>query len=189
MGATLTVENGDFGKVSDGKPTVWDASGQYRVIENGGVDGKPAIELTCDGAGRTSNLTQVVRPTSELVGSVRISAWMKCIEVEDCGDCSVWLDTLLEDGGAICRKHGVPERRTDGWQKVSAIVTYDKPIKEVNLFLLLRNVKGKALFSDVRIDDTPLNIKKLVAMKADDIEAVVVPVSLTARPATTPDNP
>jgi hypothetical protein len=167
-GAIVSVENGDFGKVSNGKPAAWDASGQWRVIENGGVDGKPAVELTCDGAGNTSSLTQVVRPTSELVGSVRISAWMKCIGVEDGGDCSVWLDTLLEDGGAIWGKQGIPERANSGWQKVSAIVTYDKPIKEVKVFLLLRNVKGKVLFSDVRIDDTPLEIKKLLVLKADD---------------------
>lgn len=167
-GAIVSVENGDFGKVSDGKPADWDASGQCRVIDKGGVDGKSAVELTCDGTGKTSSLTQVVRPTSELVGSVRISAWMKCVEVEDGGDCSVWLDTLLEDGGAIWGKQGVPDRTNKDWQKVSAIVTYDKPIKEVKVFLLLRNVKGKVLFSDVRVDDTPLEIKQLVVLKADD---------------------
>lgn len=167
-GAIISVENGDFGKVSDGNPAGWHGSGQYRVIDKGGVDGKSAVELTCDGAGKTSSLTQIVRPTSELVGSVRISAWMKCIRVEDGGDCSVWLDTLLEDGGAIWGKQGNPERANNGWQKVSAIVTYDKPIKEVKVFLLLRNVKGKVLFSDVRIDDTPLEIKKLLVLKADD---------------------
>jgi hypothetical protein len=123
-GAIVSVENGDFGKVSDGNPAGWHGSGQYRVIDKGGVDGKPAVELTCDSAGKTSSLTQIVRPTSELVGSVRISAWMKCIQVEDGGDCSIWLDTLLEDGGAIWGKQGNPERDHSGWQKVSAIVTY-----------------------------------------------------------------
>lgn len=168
MGAIVSVENGDFVKVSDGKPAGWEGSGHYRVIEKGGVDGKSAVELTCEGADKTSSLTQNVRPTSELIGSVRISAWMKCLQVEDGGDCSLWLDTLLEDGGAIWGKQGIPERDNSGWQKVSAIVTYDKPIKEVKIFLLLRNVKGKVLFSDVRIDDTPLEIKKLLVLKADD---------------------
>ncbi len=167
MGAIVSVENGDFAQAPDGKPAGWECSGHYRVIDKGGVDGKAAVELTCEGAGKTSSLTQTVRPKSELVGSVRISAWMKCVDVEAGGDCSLWLDTHLEDGGAIWGKQGVPERENNNWQKVSAIVTYDKPIKEVKIFLLLRSVKGKVLFSDVRIDDTPLEIKKVLALTAE----------------------
>jgi len=168
MSAIMPLQNGDFRQVSDGKPVGWECSGQYRVIAKGGVDGKPAVELTCAGSGKASNLIQIVRPTSELVGSIRVTAWMKCEKVEDGGDCSLWLDTLLKDGGAIWGKQGIPERDNRKWQKVSAIVSSDKPIKEVQIFLLLRNVKGTVLFSDVRIDDTPLDMKELQVIKADD---------------------
>lgn len=154
----LGLHNGDLKQHVGGKPVAWELAGDVTYLPDGGPNGLPAIELRCAGKG-TSSAVQVLRPSPARRGSFAVTTWIRCDEVGDVGDSCLWLDIIQKDGTPIWGIQGLPNRSRRDWQQVRAEVYPPKPVSEVRVYLILRNVKGRVRFGDVRVQDIPLRIE------------------------------
>jgi hypothetical protein len=160
LASPLGLVNGDFRQVSDGKPDGWTLQGDCRLIPDGGRNGLPAIELASTGDGTNAAL-QELRLSPSRKGAFAVSAWMRCDEIAEGGDCSLWLDVIQDGGPPLWAQQGLPVRDLREWQQVRAEVRPTHPVKEVRVYLILRGVKGRVRFCDVRVEDIPFEIRDL----------------------------
>lgn len=160
------IENADFHAVAPGGGAVaWSPIGACRVLPGAGRGGASALELRSDGTADRGAL-QVIRVDPPAAGPFVISGWMRCEGVSEGGDCCLWLDVLQQDGPPIWGATGQPERGRPGWQRVRAEVHPSKPVREVQLFLLLRRARGRVLFSELRAEPILPAIRSVRAWRA-----------------------
>ena len=174
--AGLRLQNGDFRSQTDGKPLGWHLTGSARLIADGGRSGLPAIELECPGDG-TSSAVQEIRLDPPRKGGFVVTAWMRCDQLGEAGDCSLWLDVLQKGGPPIWGAQGLPDRASRQWQQVRAEIRPTHPVTLAQVYLILRNVKGRVRFCDVRVEDIPVEITELRAYRAGSITEVRASIS------------
>ncbi len=155
FGSPIPLKNGDFSRVINGLADNWHPSGQYRVLPSGGRNGAAAIELESR-SGETSAALQTIRFDPPRDGPFAVSAWMRIDDIGDGGDCCLWLDVIQSGGPPIWGVSGQPDRWSRNWQKVSAAVTPAHPVSEVQVYLILRNTRGRVKFCDVQAAQTPI---------------------------------
>lgn len=151
MATPLGLQNGDFTRQAQGLAENWEQVGKYTLVAGGGHDGSTAVELD-SGPGQTSAARQILRFDPPREGPFTVTAWVRIDEIGDGGDCSLWLDVIQSGGPPIWGVQGTPDRWKIGvWQKVSAEVRPAHPVSEVQVYLILRDVKGHVRFSHVQV--------------------------------------
>jgi len=86
------------------------------------------------------------------------SAWGKAEEQEGSpgNDFSIYLDIQYMDGGSLWGQCSPFETDAGtGWHRREVIVTPDRPIRQVNYYLLFRNRTGRAVFREPRFGSMP----------------------------------
>ncbi|MCX8052857.1 MAG: DUF4091 domain-containing protein [Armatimonadetes bacterium] len=162
--AAPPIVNGNFRCEFGGVPTGWVFTGSARLVPNGGRGGLPAVELECSG-NDTSYALQTVDFNPPRKQGFVITAWVRCDKIGEGGDCALWLDVFQKDGPPIWAVQGLPDRTSRRWQQVRAEVRPTHAVSRVNVHLILRNVKGRVRFCDVRFDELPFDIKLLRAYR------------------------
>lgn len=99
-----------------------------------------------------------------------VSAWSRAEDVNGSSDdgYSLYLDLTFADGDHQWGTLSSFECGTHGWQQQKVRVVPSKPVKSVNVYLLLRRHSGKAWFSDVIVSD-------LVGKKSFDFQPIAAP--------------
>lgn len=157
LASALGLQNGNFHQSRNGVPDNWQPVGQYKLIPDGGDNGIPAIELVNSGKGQSSLLQTVKFPTPRKE-SLTVTAWIRIDDLGAGGDCCLWLDAAQADGKPIWGSCGQPDRQKRGWQKLCANIIPQQPLTEVQVYLMLRDVKGKVRFSNVQMTDLHVDI-------------------------------
>lgn len=161
--ASLPLVNGDLQIPLDATSSAWQAVGQCRWLQNGGPEGMPAVELECNGQGMSAAL-QVMKLEPPRKGGFLASARMRCDEIAEGGDVGLWLDVLQQGGPPLWGRLGLPDRDSREWQRIVAEVRPTEAVTRVDLYLILRDVKGRVRFADVGIDAIPIEIRELRAL-------------------------
>jgi len=156
----LGLTNGDLRQAADGKPVDWNLIGSARLVSGGGRSGLPAVELLSNG-NDTNAALQALSFNPPRRGAFAVTAWMRCDEVADGGDCSLWLDVIQKDGPPMWGMQGQPMRSSREWQRLRVEIRPTHPIERADIYLILRGVKGRVRFCDVRTEDLPLEIREL----------------------------
>ncbi|OGV68510.1 MAG: hypothetical protein A3K19_31530 [Lentisphaerae bacterium RIFOXYB12_FULL_65_16] len=83
--------------------------------------------------------------------SLFIVAWSKAEEVSGSADnnYSIYVDLHYQDGTPLWGQIAPFTPGTHGWEQKSLLISPEKPIKDVKLYLLFRNHTGKVWFDDV----------------------------------------
>lgn len=162
MGENAGLRNGDFKQQVDGMPEGWQLIGHCKLLASGGRNGIPAVEVESTGNEMNAAL-QVIHFDQPRKGPFVVTAWIRCDEIAESGDCGVWLDVMQAGGPAMWGQRGVPQTERKGWQQVRAEVHPVCPVSEVQLYLILRNTRGRVRYCDVRMDDIPVSITSLRA--------------------------
>jgi hypothetical protein len=149
LASPLKLQNGDFSHRTDGLADGWQQAGHYTLLARGGRNGAPAVELRSKPQQSNAAL-QVIKFDPPREDPFAISAWMRLDHIGEGGDCCVYLDVLQSVGEPIWGVRGEPDRWKVGeWQKVTARVNPTHPVREVQVYLILRDVEGKARFCNV----------------------------------------
>ena len=69
------------------------------------------------------------------------------------GDYSIYLDIQYADGSWVWGQRFDFDRGMHDWQQGEVMFQPEKPIKQVNMYLLLRKCQGKAWFDDCRFEE------------------------------------
>jgi hypothetical protein len=159
------VPNGGFARRDGALAQGWSPVGAYEVLPRGGPGGAPCLAMRSDGA-TPGGAVQVLRWAPARSGAFAVTARMQVGDVAEGGDCCLWLDVIQEDGTPIWGMMGLPDRTRRGWQTVRAEVWPSKPVREVQVFLLLRGTRGAVRFADVRLAAAQPSIREMRAWRA-----------------------
>ncbi len=102
-------------------------------------------------AGVNQTLTVAQQPKA-----VRVSAWSKAEGVSGASDrdYALYVDIYYTDGSAKYGNTATFATGTHDWQRVELTITPDKPVRNINVYLLLRGSHtGVAWFDDVSVVD------------------------------------
>ncbi len=158
------VPNGGFVRRAGPLAEGWSPVGAYEVLPRGGPGGAPCLAVRSDGT-RPGGAVQALRWSPARSGAFAVTARMRVADVAEGGDCCLWLDVIQEDGTPIWGMQGLPERTKQGWQTVRAEVWPSKPVREVQVFLLLRGTRGAVRFADVRLAAAQPTIREMRAWR------------------------
>ncbi len=98
---------------------------------------------------------QTIILNQESPKAIRACAWSKAENVSPAkrGDYALYLDIQYTDGSWVWGKLDDFSIGTHGWQYAEVSFDPEKPIKLVNVYLLLRRCVGKAWFDDCRFEE------------------------------------
>ncbi|MDO4575113.1 MAG: DUF4091 domain-containing protein [Planctomycetia bacterium] len=96
---------------------------------------------------------------------LRVRGWVKldpsapvCSEGKPREDFNIYIDALYDDGTPLWAVKAEFPRQGEGWQQVETLLIPAKPIREMDLFVLFRDVRGAATFDDFVVEKLPLEM-------------------------------
>jgi hypothetical protein len=150
------VVNGGF----EAGASAWQEMGKgftvdQQVAHSGGAS------LRCVGAdlSSTSGARQVLTFDPPLQHPFRVSGWAKAENVEVAQDFDVYLDLHYADGSPLWGQiaHFLPG--THDWQYSEWTFEVSKPVRTIEVHVLLRQAKGTAWFDDIRVELAPFEFR------------------------------
>lgn len=118
------------------------------------IDAKSG-EIACvaKGAKSMSGVLQGIKLNQTAAKAITFSAESKADKVTGNvnGNYGLYLDITLADGSKVWGRVANFKGGTHDWEKTQATYTPAKPIKEINFYVLLRNVTGTASFRNITL--------------------------------------
>lgn len=138
--------------------TSWGGSGSFSIDTAAACSGSASLRL--DNAERTgrAQVSQSVslnqkRPAPVLV---RVASRAENVAGEPGRGYSLYVDIYYTDGTPLYGQHQAFPVGTTQWQVGELVIQPEKPIRNVNIYLLLRGMAGTAWFDDVAMMEDAL---------------------------------
>lgn len=152
--AANLVQNPGFEKGLTG----WGGSGSFSIDTAAACSGSASLRLhNAERTGR-SHVSQSVtlnqkRPAPVLV---RVASRAENVAGEPGRGYSLYVDIYYTDGTPLYGQHKAFPAGTTQWQVGELVIQPEKPVRNVNIYLLLRDMAGTAWFDDVAMmEDSP----------------------------------
>jgi hypothetical protein len=161
MSANVLVNPG-FEAGAPGSASNWNNYGAgYGIDETGGRTGGRALRLI-NAAGTESHGTyQVIMLNQTQTHPIYLSGWSKADGITGTSDSnySVYLDVYYTDGTPLWGQVIAFDTGTHDWQFRERFIVPAKPIKSINVYVLLRNTHtGTAWFDDLRVSEVQADV-------------------------------
>ena len=128
----------------------WHAYGRGHAIDREVAHGgQQAIRCEARGSQDATGAAQVIRYDKPDKRPIVVGGWSKADDVDAGGDYCVYLDIFFEDGSPWWGQMAGWSRGRHDWQYTAQVFYPEKPVKEIQTFVLLRRTSGTAWFDDI----------------------------------------
>lgn len=148
--AAAELANGSFDGDAGSIPAGWRVYSGTPGIEAGQQhSGAGSVKLVADGSKRGAGLVQVLEYAQPDTRPIIVGGWSRCQEVSGGGDYAVYLDVFYADGTPWWGRTASWPRGSHGWAYTAAVFRPAKPVRRIEVFVLLRGCTGTAWVDDV----------------------------------------
>jgi len=109
--------------------------------------------------GSTCGARQVITLEPPVRHPFRVSGWSLAKEVELGQDYDIYLDLHYADGTPLWGQIASFRAGTHAWEYAEHVFDVAKPVKTIEVFLLLRKAKGTAWFDDIKVELLPFEFR------------------------------
>lgn len=135
-----------------GQPT-WDTAHSHA--------GRGSVKLVSNGLADGMGVAQVIEYDQPDTRPIIVGGWGRAEGVDSSGDYSVYLDVFYADGTPWWAKTAEWPRGTHDWAYAASVYQPTKPVKRIEVFVLLRKCRGTAWVDDVFVDRGGLHVTGL----------------------------
>ena len=167
---------------ADGNLPGWESfkeENPYRVVRDVVQEGKCAVFGETTPTNRAFGIKQVIQYDKPSMAPVVFGGWSKCENVTTSRDYSVYLDIFYEDGTPQWAVSAYWATGTHDWEYALNCFWPKKPIKEIQVFALMRYSTGnsKAWFDNLELSRgdpgarmRPIELESLVPFRPDGVK-------------------
>lgn len=146
------LPNAGFEKTTGKVLRQWGKYSRGYTIDNTEFhSGKSSIKCTAKGDQKGMGVTYTIKYDKPDKRPVIISGWSKAIDVKAGGDYCIYLDIFYEDGKPWWAQKCNWNRGTHDWEFSTYTCHPQKPVKEIKVYVFLRQTTGTAWFDDVKL--------------------------------------
>jgi len=128
----------------------WSPVGSGYAVDNAVAhEGGRSIRCVCPSAEAVTGAVQVLTYDEPSAEPILLSGWSKAENVAPGGDYSLWLDIIYADDTPLWGQQATFRRGTHGWEYATALVPVARPVKRIEVYLLLRRTTGTVWFDDL----------------------------------------
>ncbi len=148
--AAAELGNGSFDGEGGSVPADWRVYSGTPGIEPGQQhSGAGCLRLVADGSRRGAGVVQVLEYDRPDTRPIIIGGWSRSQDVSGGGDYALYLDVFYEDGTPWWGRTASWPRGSHGWAYTAAVFRPAKPVRRIEVFVLLRGCTGTAWVDDV----------------------------------------
>ena len=130
----------------------------FTVVDDVTHSGRRAITLSSPTLEKWSGARQIIYFEKPVTGMFRFGGFSKAENVSQGEDYNLYLDILYADGTALWGMKAVFSPGTHDWEFSDNYFKVDKPIKEIQVHVLLRKTTGKAWFDDLFLEEAAVKM-------------------------------
>lgn len=135
----------------------WGAFGEgFTVDRTTAHSGEASIRCATDLPGTALGAAQVLTFDAPLRGPIRVSGWSRAENAVIGQDYSVYLDVLHEDGSPLWGQIAAFRGGTHDWERSEFRFTPQKPVRRIEVYVILRRATGAVWFDDIDVSLVPL---------------------------------
>ena len=153
--------NGGFEDGDGPLPEGWQAYRRAPTRVAVAHTGRSGMKLVCAGAEDGVGLVQVIEYDKPDRRPIVVGGWSRAENVTGGGDFSVYLDVFFEDGTPWWAKQASWPRGTHGWTYAASAFHPPKPVRRIEVYVLLRRCEGTAWADDIFLERGGLHVTDL----------------------------
>ncbi|NCA71759.1 MAG: hypothetical protein EOM91_17110, partial [Sphingobacteriia bacterium] len=123
--------------------------------------GRGSVKLVANGLADGMGVAQVIEYDQPDTRPIIVGGWSRAEGVDSSGDYSVYLDVFYADGTPWWGKTAEWPRGTHDWAYAASVYQPAKPVKRIEVYVLLRKCQGTAWVDDVFVDRGGLRVTGL----------------------------
>lgn len=159
VGQANELANGGFEAGTGPLPDGWRRhSGQPTWETAESHTGRRSVKLVSDGLQDSMGLAQVIEYDQPDTRPIIVGGWSRAEGIDAAGDYSVYLDIFYADGTPWWGKTAEWPRGTHDWAYAASVYRPTKPVRRIEVFVLLRRCRGTAWVDDVFVERGGLHV-------------------------------
>ncbi len=137
--------------------SAWGGSGAFEVDTQVARGGRASLRMSNASAAESTQISQTITLEQERPVPILVRAASRAQDVSGYRDrgYSLYVDIYYTDGTPLYGRIVEFEPGTHDWEIAEQIIEPEKPIRNVNVYLLLRRKSGTAWFDDVAVMEDP----------------------------------